>query len=76
MASDAHNALNLMGQTFGRLTVLNETAFRTNGGHILWECLCECGTRTRVVGSNLVSGNTQSCGCFHREISRKPNEQR
>ena len=29
-----------------------------------WLCLCECGTTKAVLGRNLKSGGTQSCGCL------------
>lgn len=29
-----------------------------------WRCLCDCGTETFVMAGNLISGNTQSCGCL------------
>lgn len=52
------------GQKFGRLTALIYLPKPPR-----WECLCECGTRTTVLRSNLVSGMTRSCGCYRREVS-------
>ena len=36
------------------------------GGHnrAKWECLCDCGKKIVVSGTNLRSGNTRSCGCL------------
>ena len=60
---------NLIGQKFGRLTVIKRS--RTDKfGHILWLCKCECGNEKEVISSNLIRGYTQSCGCIQKE---KPN---
>ena len=58
----------LVGQRFGRLTVLEYAG--TNHNHqALWKCACDCGSEIAVIGSNLRSGNTISCGCFHLETT-------
>lgn len=31
------------------------------------ECECVCGNIVHVWGTNLVSGNTQSCGCLKKD---------
>lgn len=49
---------NLNGQTFGRLTVLNQT------GKGKWHCVCTCGRETDVLQYDLISGHTRSCGCL------------
>ncbi|MFJ5644069.1 AP2 domain-containing protein [Streptomyces sp. NPDC093223] len=54
--------VDLAGKTFGRLTVIEE-AGRSNADKVLWRCLCECGTETTVVGGDLRSGRTTTCGC-------------
>lgn len=51
----------LHGRTFGRLTVLKKA---TSG----WLCRCSCGTERAWRAFVLVSGNTSSCGCLHREM--------
>lgn len=35
----------------------------------VWHCKCKCGNECDVVGSLLISGETQSCGCYQREQS-------
>jgi len=55
--------INLIGQKFGRLTVIEE-AGRKNG-HRMWLCNCECGKALNVPSHSLTSGNTKSCGCFN-----------
>lgn len=61
---------NLIGQTFGRLTVIKE-AGRNRVSHIQWLCECTCGTSKVILGGNLRAGRTKSCGCLQREISSK-----
>lgn len=61
--------LDLNGQVFGRLTVIKEVEpyISPKGSrHSKWLCKCECGDITEVVGSNLKSGNTKSCGCSQK----------
>lgn len=57
----------LVGQRFGKLVVMyqSEGSFTSNG-HVLWHCVCDCGTELDVFSSNLISGHTQSCGCNHK----------
>jgi len=55
----------LVGQKFGRLTVLEDVGRKRKG--VVWHCLCECGDIVEVMAGNLQSGNTQSCGCYKKE---------
>ena len=57
-------ALDLSGQTYGRLRVLTKHPKRTHDKRVRWECLCECGTTTIVTAQNLRKGRTRSCGCL------------
>lgn len=56
----------LSGQKYGRLTVI-ETVGKI-GKKYCWLCRCECGKQIIVRATNLVSGNTRSCGCLHNEF--------
>jgi len=58
--------LDLTGKKFGRLTVL-EVDTTSNSGKKKWLCTCECGKTISIIGSNLVSGNSKSCGCYKSE---------
>ncbi len=68
-----HNKSDLVGQEFGRLTVIEDSGERYPGkgrtGAILWACECECGAVVAVATHNLRSGNTRSCGCLHVDVS-------
>ena len=57
-----NNRLQLVGKTFGLLTVL-EDAGNDKDGNSQWKCQCECGNITIVRGGNLKNGGTISCGC-------------
>lgn len=54
--------VDLTGQRFGRLTVLERDYSDTK--NVTWICQCDCGNKVRVRSGNLCSGNTQSCGCL------------
>lgn len=67
----------LTGSTFGRLTVnrLSGYVATSTGRRVsVWECICTCGATKNVKRTNLVSGDTQSCGCLHREQLVERNE--
>lgn len=66
--------LNLIGQKFGRLTVISE-APRSKNRLSRWDCLCSCGARVSVLTSSLRSGETKSCGCLKKELVAKKNRQ-
>jgi hypothetical protein len=57
-------ANNLKGKKFGRLTAINPSKLKTNGGNGMWNCLCDCGNKVRVRTASLKNGNTKSCGCL------------
>ncbi len=57
--------VDMIGKRFGRLVVVKETEKR--GKEYWWECLCDCGNSSIVVGGALRSGHTQSCGCLKKE---------
>lgn len=62
----------LTGQKFGRLTVLYDSEDRDGvSRRVIWLCKCDCGNLKRVKGNDLKTGNTKSCGCLNREMSRK-----
>ena len=59
-------AIDLMGQSFGRLKVIARIE-NNHRGSIQWLCKCNCGAETITRSNDLRSGNTTSCGCFRRE---------
>lgn len=57
------NFVDMVGQRRGRLIVTAQVE-SDQAGYARWECLCDCGVRLVVRGSNLRDGNTKSCGCL------------
>jgi hypothetical protein len=69
MGSGRH-AIDLVGQRFGRLVVLERAG--SNKDSALWRCRCDCGTTTIVSRAHLLGAhNTRSCGCLQRERARR-----
>lgn len=73
----------LTGQKFGKLTVIGRDVERDksnmlNGKHspVHWLCRCDCGNPnlSSVVGYQLKTGRTQSCGCYASEQISKRNK--
>src|SRR5438105_12103403 len=65
----ARRFIDLLGQTFGLLTVrrlltVSNQGNRGTGKATTWECVCECGKTKTVTTSNLRVGNVRSCGCL------------
>lgn len=61
---------NLTGQRFGRLTAVKEApphVYPNGVKRICWECVCECGNTVTVMGNDLISGHTKSCGCYNND---------
>lgn len=58
----------LMGHDFGKLTVIGR-AKNDKIGRSKWLCKCRCGKEVIVRSTHLQSGNTQSCGCWKKELS-------
>lgn len=54
-----------IGRRFGRL-VVKSLAFIKNDT-TYWNCKCDCGNICTIRRNSLVTGNTQSCGCLHKE---------
>ena len=68
----------LTGKKFGRLTVMkfDKRVKETSKNKKIyykyyWKCKCDCGKKTVVLASNLINGNTKSCGCLQKEIQEE-----
>lgn len=57
--------MDLSGQRFGELLAV-EISGKTTSGKMLWKCLCDCGAEVNIIGSDLRSGKSRSCGCAPR----------
>jgi hypothetical protein len=54
----------------GRLTLIRASNRRTKQRQILWEAVCECGKNIIVRPTQVINGNTSSCGCRSDEVRR------
>ena len=61
--------LNLIGQQFGRLTVIQSAI--NKGNRTQWLCRCECGGEYIGTTNALRSGRLSSCGCLRKETAQK-----
>lgn len=60
----------LIGERFGRLTVVSQGNAITGGNgkeYRSWRCICDCGTEREVKEPLLLYGKTKSCGCLYSE---------
>lgn len=64
------SVIDLIGQTFGRLTVLSRGP-NGNRGQARWLCKCVCGKEKVILGESLNKSRTptRSCGCLHKEVA-------
>lgn len=56
------NFSDITGKRFGRLTAICPDNSRSNSHGKYWICRCDCGAYCSVFRSNLVCGETESCG--------------
>lgn len=68
--------LKLIGEVYGRLTVLRDagTVRSAKGRARMLVCLCSCGEETIARLSDLRSGGSKSCGCLRRELKSARDE--
>jgi hypothetical protein len=64
--------IDLSDQRFGRLRVISR-AGKNKHNQLLWNCECDCGQKCVCLGFVMRRGETQSCGCLHREITSTIN---
>lgn len=63
--------MNVIGQKYGRYTILSEMPSKNGMRMVL--CRCDCGTERAVYFKNLKSGNSRSCGCLGFEATSARN---
>ncbi len=56
--------INELGNKYGSLTVI--AANKSINSVVMWQCVCICGTETKVSANALRTGSTRSCGCGRR----------
>lgn len=62
-------AIDLTGQKFHRLTVLERDFSKKSSTGAYWICECECGRKTSVLAQNLKNNKIKSCGCLAKELT-------
>ena len=62
--------IDLIGQKFGRLTVLERDADKRNKEKVYWKCQCDCGNIISVVDGQLKSGKNDELwlSCIKRRV--------
>src|SRR5664279_3374590 len=55
----------MIGEKFGKWTVLSETISQAHDRK--YECKCDCGSVKSIYGCHLKSGRSKSCGCSKSE---------
>lgn len=58
--------IDLTGQRFGKLLVLERV--KNRGKEPYWLCQCDCGNKKEIAGCSLRGGLTTSCGCIQKEM--------
>lgn len=64
------HALDLAGQRYGKLVVLEKHKDKSRFGEILWLCQCECGNAKAIRAHSLRIGRTKSCGCIGKTFHK------
>lgn len=59
--------IDLTGQKFGRLTVLEYSHFNHSA---CWKCLCDCGNIKTVRSDSLRNYTTTTCGCYQKTYKK------
>lgn len=59
------NLRDLVGEKFGRFTVIQFDSIKDR--RRMWLCKCDCGTVKTIRGSTLKSKETVSCGCYRKD---------
>jgi hypothetical protein len=62
-----------MQQRFGRLRPIEYLGVSPRSVPF-WRCVCDCGKAVVVSSKELAKGDTQSCGCLHKELLRSRNK--
>lgn len=57
------------GIRYGMLVAVSKSDKRDSSGAVYWNCICDCGNQCIIVGTNLTSGRTKSCGCLAKKLS-------
>ena len=59
-----------IGERHGRLIIIKISNNKYRDKEYLYICQCDCGEIIEALYSNLISKNTQSCGCWNNEVKK------
>ena len=60
--------IDLKNKRFGKWLVIEYV------GKSMWKCQCECGKVANIDSYSLRSGNSHSCGCYHKEVASRTHK--
>lgn len=63
--------VDMTGERYGRLVVLERVPNLPNSRVTRWKCLCDCGNIIEANRNNLLHKKVRSCGCLASELIRK-----
>lgn len=69
----SRKSIPLAGLRFNRLLVLSKSHRVAADKGAMWWCRCDCGVEKEIASASLRKGQTHSCGCLHKERTRRAN---
>lgn len=63
--------VDMAGQRYGRVLVLEFSHRDKKLRQTKWKCLCDCGKVVILNGKTLRSGKSKSCGCYRSDLKRE-----
>ena len=54
---------NIVGNKYGKLTILKMSDTRGERNQIRYDCICDCGKHHTTSGDSIRKGSSKSCGC-------------
>lgn len=64
--------IDLTGQRFNMLVVLERHEQRSTNGQLMWVCQCDCGNKAIYSTGQLRSGTIKACGCLKAPTKKEP----
>ena len=62
--------IDLTGQRFGRLVVVEKAKSKKGSTNAFWLCKCDCGKEIITRSTTLRKGQSKSCGCLRSEFHK------
>lgn len=62
--------IDITGQRFGRLVVIDRSKKRDKRRNTYWICKCDCGNEKVINKTYLLRKHTRSCGCLRKELQK------